>query len=296
MPDSEVTPLGGTGASTVYTPAQIRQAYGFNNLPFNGAGQTIAIVDAYDDPNVYPDLIAFDRTFGLADPPAFIKATPGGTPMPNANWAGEIALDVEWAHVLAPAASILLVEARTGSTADLLTAVDYARNYPRVSVVSMSWGGPEFFNEAAYDSHFTTPAGHVGGLSRLGGITFVASSGDSGAWSGPEWPAVSPDVLAVGGTTLNTTANGTYASETGWSDSGGGYSKYDAEPFYQNAVQHTARRSDPDVAYNADTATGVFVYDTYAIPSGYTGWYSYGGTERQSAAVGGPDRPRRPGP
>jgi subtilase family serine protease len=278
QPNTDVTPLAASGVYSVYTPAQVRHAYGFDNLPFNGAGQTIAIVAAYDDPNAYVDLVQFDRAFGLAGPPAFIKATPQGTPAPNAAWAGEIALDVEWAHVIAPQASILLVEARSANTSDLLAAVDYARNYPRVSVVSMSWGGPEFINEAAYDSRFTTPAGHVDGGGRLGGITFVASAGDQGAWYGPEWPAVSPRVLAVGGTSLRVTSNGTYSSETGWSGSGGGYSKYDAEPSYQSSVQHTGRRSNPDVAYNADPSAGVYVYDSYAIPRGYSGWYSYGGT------------------
>src|SRR5260370_4548550 len=159
LPNADVTPLAGAGSYSVYTPAQVRQGYGFDRLPLNGAGQTIAIVDAYDDPNAYTDLIRFDRTFGLADPPSFVKATPQGTPAANAAWAGEIALDVEWAHAIAPGAKILLVEARSANTLDLLAAVDYARNYAGLSVVSMSWGGPEFFNEASLDSHFTTPAG-----------------------------------------------------------------------------------------------------------------------------------------
>jgi subtilase family serine protease len=278
LPNTDVTPLAGTGSFTVYTPAQVRHGYGFDRLSFNGAGQTIAIVAAYDDPNAYADLIRFDRAFRLADPPAFVKATPQGMPAANAAWAGEIALDVEWAHAVAPGAKILLVEAKSANIPDLLAAVDYARNYPGVSVVSMSWGGPEFFNEASFDTYFLTPAGHMGGGGRAGGITFVASAGDSGAWYGPEWPAVSPSVLAVGGTALRLTADGTYLSESGWAGSGGGYSKYDMEPAYQSAAQHTGRRSNPDVAYNADPSAGVYVYDSYTIPSGYSGWYSYAGT------------------
>ncbi len=98
------------------------------------------------------------------------------------------------AHSIAPAANLLLVEANSSSLADLLKAVDTAASYPGVSVVSMSWGSSEFSSESSYDSHFTTPAGHPG-------VTFVASSGDSGGVV--EWPAASPKVLSVGGTTLS---------------------------------------------------------------------------------------------
>src|SRR5205085_2919100 len=80
------------------------------------------------------------------------------------------------------------------------------------------------------------------------------------------------------GTSLRLTAGGAYGSESGWAGSGGGYSKYFAEPTYQNGVQHTARRSNPDVAYNADPSTGVYVYNSYALPPSYTGWYSFAGT------------------
>jgi subtilase family serine protease len=278
LPNAIATPLSAAGVSAVYTPAQIRQAYGYSALPLDGSGKTIAIVDAYDDPNIALDLQYFDSVFGLSAPPAFIKATPEGMPAANAAWAGEIALDVEWAHAIAPKANILLVEARSASDADLLTAVDYARNYSGVSVVSMSWGGPEFFNESSFDSHFTTPAGHIGGGGRVGGITFVASSGDYGAWYGPEWPAVSPDVLAVGGTSLVLSSNGSYSYEAGWASSGGGYSAYVAEPTYQNSSEHTGRRESPDVGYDADPSTGVYVFDSYAVPAGYSGWYSFGGT------------------
>src|SRR5207245_394079 len=132
-----------------YTPAQIRHAYGFDNIMFggvqgNGAGQTIAIVDAYDDPNIYKDLDVFDSTFALPGGPAinFLKkVTPEGHTKTNASWAGEISLDVEWAHAIAPGANILLVEAATSSLTNLLNAVTYASSQSGVVAVSMSWGG-----------------------------------------------------------------------------------------------------------------------------------------------------------
>ncbi len=172
------TPLA-TSGPTGYTPAEIRQAYGINQISFNGvtgngAGETIAIVDAYDDPNIASDLHQFDAAFGLSDP-TFTKVNQnGGTAMPaaDAGWATEISLDVEWAHAIAPGASILLVEANSSSFSDLLTAVNYARNAPDVATVSMSWGGGEFSGENSYDSDFTTPAGHSG-------VSFFVASGDS---------------------------------------------------------------------------------------------------------------------
>jgi subtilase family serine protease len=287
VPDLHVVPLAGSTSYTnlvVYTPAQIKQAYGFNQIQLpggqtaDGAGQTIAIVDAYDDPNIAADLKKFDDTFGLAAPPSFVKATPQGQPAADAGWAEEIALDVEWAHAIAPKANILLVEAKSSSDADLLAAVDYARNQPGVVVVSMSWGENEFAAETAYDSHFTTPSGHVGGSGLAGGITFVAASGDNGAWYGAEWPAVSPNVLAVGGTTLTLTSQNAYGVEHGWSGSGGGYSKYVTEPSYQRSLQQSGARTSPDVAYDANPNTGFYVYNSYLLTAGQSGWFSYGGT------------------
>ena len=267
-PDSHATPLAAS-ASATYTPDQIRHAYGFDRLPFNGAGQTIAVVDAFDDPNILADLRTFDQTFGLPDPPSFAKKTPEGAPPMDGLWAGEISLDVEWAHAVAPGAHILLVEAKSDSFADLLGAVDYARRQPGVSVVSMSWGGTEFNGETAQDATFTTPAGH-------GGVLFIASSGDNGA--GTEWPAVSPNVLAVGGTTLSLNAQGAYGGETAWSGSGGGRSWYEIRPQYQRPFQGFGQRTVPDVAYNADPNTGFYVYDSVPDAAGDVGWFSYGGT------------------
>ncbi len=257
-----------TGLATPagFSPAQIRHAYGFDAVSGNGAGQTIAIVDAYDDPTVASDLHTFDMQFGLPDPRFTKVSQTGSTVYPTADqgWASEIALDVEWAHAIAPAANILLVEAKSDSMSDLLTAVNYARNYAGVSVVSMSWGGGEFRSETSYDSYFTTPAGHAN-------VTFIASSGDDGA--GVSYPAASPNVLSVGGTSL-TLKSGNYSSETAWSGSGGGVSRYEPEPSWQRSLQSYGTRTNPDVAYDANPSTGVAVYDSY----GSGGWAVYGGT------------------
>jgi subtilase family serine protease len=283
-------PSAATSTSSIqgYTPAQIRTAYDFSQITFpsgtsaDGAGQTIAIVDAYNDPNITSDLSVFDTQFGLAAPPSFkIVNQTGGSKLPSTDsgWAGEIALDVEWAHAMAPKANIMLVEASSSSVTDLLAGVKYAAGAPGVSVVSMSWGGSEFFSwgggefasQTAYDSYFTTPAGHQG-------VTFIAAAGDSGVQGGVDWPASSPNVLSVGGTTLNTlNASGTYGSESSWSGTSGGYSQVESQPTYQKNAITSSARAVPDVSYNADPNTGFAVYDS--LPSqGYSGWQEVGGT------------------
>src|SRR5205823_6189688 len=246
---------------TWYTPAQIRHAYGFDQITFSngvkgdGTGQTIAIVDAYDDPNIFKDLDVFDSTFGLPGPASSVltKATPQGKPRTNSSWAGEISLDVEWAHAIAPGAHILLVEARSNSLSNLLSAVSYANSQSGVVAVSMSWGGGEFSAETAYDSYFTTP-----------GITYTAAAGDS---PGAIWPSTSPTVISVGGTTLaglDSAGHYSTATETGWSASGGGTSAFVSLPSYQSGVTGTSARANPDVAFDADANTGVAIYDTVA--------------------------------
>src|SRR5262249_6416125 len=161
---------------------------------------------AYDDPNIASDLQKFDAAFGLPNP-TFTKVNQsGGTTPPAADpgWAQEISLDVEWAHAIAPKANILLVEASSASYGNLFAAVDYAARQPGVVAVSMSWGGSEFSGETSFDSHFATPSGHPG-------VVFIASSGDDGA--PVSYPAASPRVLAVGGTTLSLSGSlGTYGS------------------------------------------------------------------------------------
>lgn len=287
-PNITMSPLAGGSSYTAYTPAQIAHAYGFDQVSFNGvkgdgAGQTIAIVDAYRDPNVASDLAKFDAQFGLAAPPSLKVVNQSGgsanSVAVDAGWSGEIALDVEWAHAVAPKANILLVETNSASLGDLLAGVNYARNAAGVSVVSMSWGGGEFSSQSAYDSYFTTPKGHTG-------VTFVAAAGDSGSWYGPEWPSSSPNVLAVGGTSLTVSNTlGTYSSETGWSDGGGGISSYVPEPSYQKSAQGTGARTTPDVSYNADPNTGFFVYDSVPY-QGQSGWFVIGGTSAGSPQWG----------
>lgn len=253
-----------SGAS--YTAAQVRAAYGFSNVSFgstaaDGRGQTIAIIDAYNDPNISSDLAAFDSGMGLPAPPSFrIVNQNGGTSLPGTDpskgWEGETALDVEWAHAIAPGANIILVEANSASDNDLFAAVNWARQQAGVSVISMSWGSDDNASFASYDQNLSnkylvTPAGHAG-------ITFVASSGDSGV---PSFPSTSPNVLAVGGTDLYLTSSGAITSETPWNLGGGGTSR------------EFAGRKVPDVAYNA--GVGVAVYDTFGPDHG---WVGIGGT------------------
>ena len=184
------------------------------------------------------------------------------------NWEVEEALDVEWTHAIAPGAQVVLVEANSQSLSDLMSSVATAASQPGVSVVSMSWGfteGQAVFqsDEAMYDSYFTTP-----------GVTFVASTGDYGT-ADPEYPAFSPNVLAVGGTSLNLNADNSYASESGWGGndstigafvgSGGGLSQFESEPAYQLGVQSTGSRTTPDVSFVADPSTGAWVADPYNL-------------------------------
>jgi subtilase family serine protease len=270
---------------SIFTPAQIRHAYGFDQitfgrqrLPGDGAGQTIAIVEAYHDPSIAADLRYFDRIFGLPDPPKFTQVNQnGGAFFPGVDslWALETALDVEWAHAIAPRANILLVEAHTGTLGDLLTAVNYARYQSGVVGVAMSWGSSEFWWESSFDGYFTTPAGHVGGSGLRGGISFVASSGDTGA--GTCYPAVSPNVLAVGGTSLRIGPWNNSLGESAWSSSGGGISLFEPKPSYQRGLTPGGKRTSPDVAFNSDPDTGYYVYDTVPY-AGYAGWFQEGGT------------------
>jgi len=286
---------GSSPAATVgptgITPAQIRRAYGidainFGNIPGDGAGQTIAIVDAFDDPNAASDLHNFDAAFGLPDPPSFRQLNQdGGANLPGADpsarpntWELEESLDIEWARVIAPAANIVLYEANSPSFDDLVVhAVNAARNNPDVTVVSMSFGVGEFAGENVVDPLFTTPAGHQG-------ITFLASTGDGG--SPASYPAFSPNVVAVGGTTLAIDSAGNYLGETGWSGSGGGVSTQELQPTFQNSVQNTGRRTAPDIALDADPNTGVPVFDTFDNPTSAP-WIQVGGTSLATPLAAG---------
>lgn len=283
FPNATVSPQG-------YTPAQISEAYGYDLLklegfPADGAGQTIAIVNAFDNPRFVSstspsyntsDLHQFSVAFGLPDPPSFTKLDQrGGTkyPKPNANWALETAMDVEWVHALAPQANIILVEADSNSTDDMFAAVRFAASLPGVSVISMSWGADEYSEQLADDASLLTPAGHQG-------VTFLAASGDTGVPGA--YPAFSPHVVAVGGTTLTLNDDDSYANEVGWSGSGGGTSNYEAKPSYQQSIS-AGKRSIPDVALVADPATGVSVYDSYNFGRS-SPWGVVGGTSFSAPA------------
>jgi subtilase family serine protease len=245
------------------SPSQIRIAY---NLPSTGGTGTIAIVDAFDDPTALNDLNVFSTQFGLPTPNFEKHVMSSGIPV-DGGWALEMSLDIQWAHTIAPNAKILLVEATSNGDTDLLAAVDYARSRSDVIAVSMSWGGPEFSGEVSYDSYFTSSYG----------AAFFASSGDSGA--GVSWPAVSANVIGVGGTTL-TFSGGVVSSETAWSGSGGGVSAYVSEPSYQvtyGVPGANGKRAVPDVSYDANPNSGVSVYDSTPY-SGSTGWWVVGGT------------------
>ena len=271
-PNLLVVPNATTSTVAGLSPAQVTVAYGFNNITFSGVpgdgrNQTIAIVDAYNDPNIVADLAKFDTQFSLAAPPSFkVVNQTGGTTLPknDRGWASEIALDVEWAHAIAPGANILLVEASSSYTSDLDKALDYARGARGVVVVSNSWGGSEYNGESSEDVHFTTPSGHAG-------VTFTVAAGDSGAPA--EYPSSSPDVLSVGGSTLRITSSGAWSSETVWNGGGGGASRYEGTPSYQTGLGVT-NRGTPDVSYDADPNTGFAVYDSY----GDSGWDVFGGT------------------
>jgi len=283
------TPLISSLYPSGLSPTQVRQAYGINQLTFqngtisgDGAGQTIALVVAYNDPNIGSDLRQFDREYGLAAPPSFTKYVEAGLTPTNPGWSLETSLDVEWSHAMAPGANLVLVEARSASLSDLFSAVNFARSLNGVVAVSMSWGTGEFYGETAYDSLFTTPAGHIGGYGLPGGVTFVAASGDSGAWTGMSYPAASPNVLSVGATTLYLGAGSSYGGEAGWTDSTGGFSALEPAPAYQLSTQAASGlsyglRTLPDVAAVGDPATGVSVYDSVRY-SGQSGWFSVGGT------------------
>ncbi len=300
-----------------FTPDQIQAAYGINNIKFgtvtgDGTGQTIAIVDAYDDPKFVnstasgfasSDLAQFDAQLGIPNPPSFTKVNQSGqaSPLPptdpsgagniSGNWEIEEALDIEWAHAIAPGASIILVEAGAATDAALFAAVATAAGLPGVSAVSMSWGDNEFSGEAAQDSTFVTPAGHQG-------VTFVAASGDSGGFApdaqgqptatpGVLYPAASPNVLAVGGTSLQLNADDTYNSETAWSGGGGGTSLYETQPAFQQGIQQTGKRTIPDISFVADPNTGVAIYDTYNNTDGSGPWVEIGGTSLAAPAWAG---------
>ena len=272
------------------TPATIRPVY---SLTAGGGSQTIAIVDAFDYPTAASDLNTFSSTLGLpAMPdcgsngnvaPCFRKVFAAGRkPRTNCGWAQEAALDIEWAHAMAPNARIVLVEAASNSFANLFAAVDVATAQVTTGAgrgeVSMSWSGSEFSTEASNDGHFQNT-----------GVVYFASSGDTGGVNG--YPSVSPFVVSAGGTTINRSPanpNGTFVSETAWSGSGGGPSAFEPKPTYQSGVAGTSatQRSAPDFSFDANPNTGVSVFDSTSCQA-LSGWLVFGGTSVSSPSLAG---------
>jgi subtilase family serine protease len=302
----------GTGADpfttastvTVYTPAQIRAAYSLPSLPSTsasvssaqaaqlGAGQTIYVVDADNDPNVAAELASFNSKFGLpactvtqiavtatlplAPAPStgcvfsVVYSTAAGVrtgtaPPYSSSWQPEIALDVQWAHATAPYARIILIEAPDATTVSLAAAVGLA-NAMGPGVVSQSFGATEGGFTSYYDPIFS-----------VANMTYVAATGDSG--EAVNWPSVSTHVLAVGGTSLS--YSGGARGETVWSGTGGGISAYTATPSYQTlavpGITRSAFRGVADVTFNADPNTGQYL--ALMLQGATTvSWYSVGGT------------------
>lgn len=249
-----------------YGPANLASAYKLSAS--GGAGRTVAIVDAYNDPSAAGDLAAYRSQFGLAActvaSGCFRQVNQSGaaSPLPTGDtgWAGEISLDLDMVSAVCPACHILLVEASSASDADLYAAVDRAVTMG-ATFVSNSWGGAEYAAQTTDDSHFD----HAG-------VAITVSSGDDA--TGAEYPATSRYVTAVGGTHLVTASNARGWTETAWSDAGSGCSAYDAKPSWQTVTTSCAKRAESDVSAVADPQTGVAVYQTY----GGSGWTVYGGT------------------
>jgi kumamolisin len=287
--DSVHPPLGGggreiaPGSSYFETPASLGCVYRLTSVSSaqigcnptdptllnpSGGARAIAIVDAYDYPTAFSDLQIFSAQFGLPAPTTanfqVVYAT-GTPPKADSGWGLEAALDIEWAHAMAPHAKIYLVEAASNSYADLLSAVNVASNYVAQAgggEVSMSWGGSEFSFERFYDGYFTKT-----------GVVYFAAAGDS---AGTIWPSTSPNVVSAGGTTNSRDASGNLQAQLAWSSTGGGPSRYESRPSYQSAISQVVgnKRGTPDVAADADPNTGVWVYN---VPD-CNGWCIVGGT------------------
>jgi hypothetical protein len=286
-PDGGAAPGIGLGPAGGMSADQMHLFYGLPPVAAGGGSGVIAIVDAYHYPTAAGDFVTFSNQFGLPTVAAdgttpLFQVVTLGTPTVDVGWNQEAALDIEWAHAMAPTATIVLVEAQSSSFTDLFAAVDAARALPGVAQVSMSWGSSEFSTETDGDVHFQYSA-------TTGNPVFFAATGDQGGKT--SFPAVSSLVVGVGGTSVATTSAGKFSSETGWSGSGGGPSSYVAKPSWQNGVENTSAtmRCIPDVSSNADPNTGVSVYGW-----GYNryrqlvhGWMVFGGTSVSTPCMAG---------
>lgn len=243
-----------------YNPSDLLTAYGLTTAASGGNGVTVAIVDAFDDPNAESDLAAYRSQFGLAACTTangcFTKVKFGRRT--NIGWAEEESLDVDMVSAICPKCHILLVEAATNSTANLTTAEDYALSH--ANYASNSWSGNESTNTTS-DSHY-----------QMAGKVVTAATGDSGFNTTAQWPAILPGVIGVGGTSLTSTSP---RVESAWSGAGSGCSKVYAKPTFQTNVNTgCTMRAQSDVSAVSDPNTGVSVYDTFR----QSGWLVFGGT------------------
>ena len=262
------------------SPANLHSAY---NLPSTGgSGLTVAVVDAYNDPNAESDLATYRSTYGLSSCTKAngcfkqVSQTGSTTSLPtnDTGWAGEEALDIDMVSAVCPNCNIILVEANSANDTDLGIAENEAVALG-AKFVSNSWGGSESSSQTSEDtSYFKHP-----------GVAITVSAGDSAY--GAEYPATSQYVTAVGGTALSTSSNSRGWTESVWHTSstegtGSGCSAYDPKPSWQTDTG-CSKRMEADVSAVADPATGVAVYDTY----GGSGWAVYGGTSASSPIIAG---------
>ncbi|XUL89790.1 S53 family peptidase [Streptomyces galilaeus] len=267
-----------------YSPTNLRSAYGLTSAAAsNGSGETIAIVDAYNDPNAEADLATYRSYYGLSACTTangcFKKVSQTGSttslPTSDAGWSEEISLDLDMASAICPLCNITLVEATSASYANLGTAENEAVALG-AKFVSNSYGGSESSSQTTYDtSYYNHP-----------GVAITVSSGDSAY--GAEYPATSRYVTAVGGTKLSTSSTTRGWTEVVWKTSstegtGSGCSSYDAKPTWQTDTGCT-KRMESDVSAVADPATGVSVYDSYGVTAG---WYTFGGTSVSAPIIAG---------
>jgi subtilase family serine protease len=276
----DVSPAASTPSG--YGPSSLQAAYGLTSYSSaNGSGQTIAIVDAYNDPTAEADLGVYRSYYGLSSCTTsngcFKKVSQTGSttslPSTDGGWAEEISLDLDMVSAIAPNAKIILVEATSASYANLGAAENEAAALGATEI-SNSWGGSD-----ASDSTYGTYFNHSG-------IAITVSSGDDGY--GVEYPASSKYVTAVGGTTLTASSSASRGyTETAWSDAGSGCSSYNTALSTQGtSVTGCSRRAVADVSADADPNTGVAVYDSTAY-EGYSGWLEFGGTSASAPIIAG---------
>ncbi|MGW1284467.1 S53 family peptidase [Streptomyces sp. NPDC002586] len=276
-----IKPNASSASPTGYGPSDIQSAYGLTSAASSGgSGETVAIVDAYDDPNAEADLATYRSQYGLpactSDSGCFSKVGQDGSssnlPTADSGWAGEESLDLDMVSATCPNCNILLVEANSASEADLGTAVNEAVSLG-AKFVSNSYGGAESSSDTTFDAQYYNHPG----------VAITASAGDSAY--GAEYPAASQYVTAVGGTALKTASNSRGWDESVWHTSstegtGSGCSANDPKPSWQTD-SGCSKRMIADVSAVADPATGVSVYDTYQA----SGWNTYGGTSASAPII-----------